>query len=235
MRLSGARQLSRERWNGARLSRWQIGLAALLVLVTLTGATFLVSWAPHAGGSAATHLSASPANGVATGGLAAIPPPVTPTATASPRPTATSRPPLTTTLGELCHDSYMFVPHIVEWTVPPGCYATIYTPNPAAYPSRPGFGYCNWWVRERHLAHPDITENTSYPRGSKPVAGAAVFFAPNVQGASPAGHWSQVVAVAPGGYWFLVSEMNFAWRGGGFGKVDYRYAHAGSGVTFVYA
>jgi len=39
--------------------------------------------------------------------------------------------------------------------------------------------------------------------------------------------------VYPGG-WFLVSEMNFFWNGGGWGRVDYRFAHAGSGVSFIY-
>jgi hypothetical protein len=55
-----------------------------------------------------------------------------------------------------------------------------------------------------------------------------------VQGAGASGHFAQVVAIAPDHYWMLITEMNFAWRGGGFGKVDYRYAHVGSGVTFIY-
>jgi hypothetical protein len=67
-----------------------------------------------------------------------------------------------------------------------------------------------------------------------PVPGAAIFFAGNVQGASSAGHYAQVVAIAPDHYWMLITEMNFSWRGGGFGKVDYRYAHVGPGVTFIY-
>ena len=121
-----------------------------------------------------------------------------------------------------------------QLSVPPGCYATIYAPNTANYPARPGFGYCNWWVREQHLSHPDITENTTFPTGSTPVAGAVVWFDPGVQGASSAGHWAQVVAVSPGGYWFLVSEMNFAWRGAGWGKLDYRYIHVSPNVHFVY-
>jgi len=128
----------------------------------------------------------------------------------------------------------MFIPDISQWSVPPGCYATIYTPNPANFPARPGFGYCNWWVREQHLNHPDITEG-NYPRSSIPQAGEAVWLDPDVQGASSDGHWAQLVAISPGGYWLLISEMNFSWRGGGFGRVDYRYIHTGPGILFVEA
>jgi hypothetical protein len=46
-------------------------------------------------------------------------------------------------------------------------------------------------------------------------------------------------AVPPGCFatyhrWILVTEMNFIWRGGGFGTVDYRYVRVGPGVTFIY-
>ncbi len=144
---------------------------------------------------------------------------------------------VTGTMGSIepCHDKVMFVPNISTWTVPPGCYSVVYTPNPANYVQRPGFGWCNWWVRVSHPNHPDITENTSYPRGTKPVAGAAIFFDGNEQGAGSEGHWAEAVAVAPDGYWVLISEMNFAWRGAGFGKIDYRYIHVSPGVHFVYA
>lgn len=218
--------------------RLPVLVAGALVLVTLTGAVFLVSWTPAsgaggAGGKAARTPTAAAREALRVMGNAAIAPTATPSPT--PIPTATPVPTVATTAAELCTDTYQFVPNIGEWTAPPGCYATIYSPNTADYPYRPGFGYCNWWVRERHLNHPDITENTSLPRGDTPVAGSVVWFDPNVQGATSAGHWAQVVAVAPDGYWFLVSEMNFGWRGGGFGKVDYRYAHTGPGVQFVYA
>ncbi|MGZ3664769.1 MAG: hypothetical protein ACXVDA_09830 [Ktedonobacterales bacterium] len=144
---------------------------------------------------------------------------------------------VTGTMGSIepCKDAVKFVPNISAWTVPPGCYGLVYTPNPANYVQRPGFGWCNWWVRVSHPNHPDITENTSYPRGTKPVAGAAIFFDGNEQGAGPEGHWAEAVAVAPDGYWVLISEMNFAWRGAGFGKVEYRYIHVSPGVHFVYA
>jgi hypothetical protein len=216
-----------------RLS-WQIGAAVIMIVVTLSGASVLVS---AASGRAGVPTPTQP-----TFGRAASAPIQTPVTAATPtihtnaaRPTATLPAFSDTAAGELCHDTTMFVANIQEWTVPPGCYATIYSPNTASYPDRPGFGYCNWWVREQHLAHPDITENTSFPTGGKPVAGAVAWFSPGVQGASSAGHWAQVVAVSPDGYWFLLSEMNFAWRGGGWAKVDYRYAHTGPGVVFTYA
>jgi len=135
---------------------------------------------------------------------------------------------------EPCHDATMFLPTITQWSVPPGCYSQIYKPNPANYVQRPGFGYCNWWVRVTHPDHPDITENMAYPRGSTPVPGAAVFFDGNEQGALSEGHWAKVVGVDPDHYWVLISEMNFAWRGGGFGLIDYRYIHVSPGVHFVY-
>ncbi len=132
-----------------------------------------------------------------------------------------------------CHDATMFLPVITQWSVPPGCYANIYVPNPANYVQRPGFGWCNWWVRVTHPNHPDITENLSYPRNGTPVAGAPIFFDGNEQGASSEGHWAVAVAVAPDHYWVLISEMNFAWRGAGWGKIDYRYIHVSPYVHFV--
>jgi hypothetical protein len=130
----------------------------------------------------------------------------------------------------------MFVPNISEWTVPPGCYATIYTPNRSLYTAPSTFGYCNWWVEALHPKQQDILYGTEYARTTTPVVGAAIWFPPNQQGASSAGHWAQVVAIAPDHYWLLITEMNFEWRGGGFGKVDYRYAHvdAAAGVVFVH-
>jgi hypothetical protein len=133
-----------------------------------------------------------------------------------------------------CQASYKFLPTISQWAVPPGCYSYIYKPNPANYVSRPGFGYCNWWVRVTHPNHPDITENTSYPRGTKPMAGAPIFFDGGEQGAESIGHWAVAVAIAPDNYWVLISEMNFAWRGAGFGRIDYRYVHVSPHVHFVY-
>ncbi len=133
-----------------------------------------------------------------------------------------------------CHDSVKFVPNISQWTVPPGCYALIYKPNPANYPPRASWGYCNWWVEETHPQDPNVTGATSYRRGTTPVANAAVFIDGGEQGAGPAGHWVESVAVSPDGYWILISEMNFAWRGAGWGLIDYRYIHVSPHVHFLY-
>ena len=127
----------------------------------------------------------------------------------------------------------MFLPTITQWSVPPGCYSNIYEPNPANYVQRPGFGWCNWWVRVTHPSHPDITESLAYTRSTNPVAGASIFFDGNEQGSSSDGHWAVAVAVAPDHYWVLISEMNFEWRGAGWGKLDYRYVHVSPHVHFV--
>jgi hypothetical protein len=139
------------------------------------------------------------------------------------------------TAGQPCHNTNLWAPNVGLWTVPPGCYGTIYTIDPSQYPPvNSTFGYCNWWVNELHRDKPNLLYGSQYRRGSVPVPGAAIYFAGLVQGAGASGHFAQVVAIAPDHYWMLVTEMNFAWRGGGFGKVDYRYAHVGSGVTFIY-
>jgi surface antigen len=140
----------------------------------------------------------------------------------------------TAATGQLCHDKTMWVANLSNWTAPPGCYAKIYQPDQNAYSSLTSFGYCNWWVEALHPKHPDLLlDPAKYTTGTTPVPGAAMWFDPGVQGASSAGHWAQVVAVNPDGYWMLITEMNFAWRGGGFGRVDYRYVHVGPGVVFI--
>ena len=106
------------------------------------------------------------------------------------------------------------------------------------------FGQCTWWAQYRrqgeNLTHMGAAmywaagaAARGYRVGSTPRAGATVVFQPGVQGAGGAGHVAHVVAVYPGG-WFLQSEMNFYWNGGGWGRVDYRYAHVGWGVAFIY-
>ena len=69
--------------------------------------------------------------------------------------------------------------------------------------------------------------------GSSPATGATVVFSPGVEGAGGGGHVGHVEQVLSGG-WFIISEMNFYWNGGGWGHVDYRYVHTGSGVAFIY-
>ncbi len=106
------------------------------------------------------------------------------------------------------------------------------------------FGQCTWWAqnerRDENLMHmgnaqywAGVAASRGYRVGSAPAANATVVFQPGVQGAGGAGHVAHVVAVYPDG-WFLVSEMNFFWNGGGNARVDYRFAHSGSGVSFIY-
>jgi CHAP domain-containing protein len=115
-------------------------------------------------------------------------------------------------------------------------------PNPDSYWW--AFGQCTWWA-QRQRPDENLTRmgNAQYWAGgaaargyyvsSVPRANTTVVFQPGVQGAGGAGHVAHVIAVYPGG-WFLVSEMNFYWNGGGWARVDYRYAHMGSGVMFIY-
>lgn len=106
------------------------------------------------------------------------------------------------------------------------------------------FGQCTWWAqyerRDENLMHMGNAQywasgarSRGYTVGTTPRAGSTVVFQPGVQGAGGAGHVAHVVKVYPNN-WFLISEMNFYWNGGGWGRVDYRFAHAGSGVQFIY-
>lgn len=129
--------------------------------------------------------------------------------------------------GEFCHSTTYGTPAM--WRVPPGCYAGIYTPNPHNYPAKPGWGWCNWWPE---VLHPSWNIFT-LPRHRIPQLGAAIYFVPGDQGASSVGHWGgDVIAIT--GNWVLISEMNDSWRGGGFGRVNYRYIYLDGGVSFVY-
>jgi surface antigen len=106
------------------------------------------------------------------------------------------------------------------------------------------FGQCTWWAqyerKDENLMHmgnaqywASVAASRGYHVSWTPRVGATVVFQPGVQGAGGAGHVAHVVKVYPDN-WFLVSEMNFYWNGGGWGRVDYRFAHAGGGVQFIY-
>ncbi len=223
--------LARPAAQRGRALPWARPVTFALVAVTLVVALFFgANQAEFGNGNAPAPSGRAP--WYAFTGSAAI-------ATVAPPPPVTQQVRLAPVAGqasslEPCHDSTRFLASISQWAVPPGCYGLVYTPNPANYISRPGFGFCNWWVRVTHPDHPDITENLSYPRGTDPVAGAPIFFDGNEQGAESIGHWAVAVAVSPDHYWVLISEMNFAWRGAGFGKIDYRYIHVSPHVHFVY-
>ena len=106
------------------------------------------------------------------------------------------------------------------------------------------FGTCTWYAWSRHQNEPLLKLGQAYQwaynapgaglhTGSSPAVGATVVFAPGVEGAGGEGHVAHVETLLDNG-WFIVSEMNFAINGGGWGRVDYRYAHVGGGVTFIY-
>jgi surface antigen len=158
--------------------------------------------------------------------------------TTASRTTATAKAPATTTTAYAT--GYSAPPaHIGQWT---------WTGH-SAYPEPRGTfqGYSWGWCTSgaAMLAHDNVSRlgnAASWTRnaaargmatGYTPRAGATVVFQPGVQGASSGGHVAHVVAVYSNG-WFLVAETAFWWNGGGFGRVSYRYAHAGSGVSFIY-
>ena len=133
---------------------------------------------------------------------------------------------------------------------PGGIGSWAYTGHPAYGMGDPGgaysgyFGTCTWYAWYRHQNEPLMqlgsagqwaynARSRGLRTGSTPAVGATVVFQGGVQGADPEGHAAHVEAVYGNG-WFLVSEMNFYWNGGGWGRVDYRYAHTGWGVTFIY-
>ncbi len=129
------------------------------------------------------------------------------------------------------------------FTPPPGYYSWSVT-EPANDYYWWAFGQCTWWAQHtrgdenlRHMGNAQYWASSAaargYSVGTVPVAGATVVFQPGVQGAGGAGHVAHVEKVYPDG-WFLISEMNFYWNGGGWGRVDYRYAHSGWGVQFIY-
>ena len=140
-------------------------------------------------------------------------------------------------------------PPVHPW---PPTWAYMYVPgHPAFGVSRPSngyywwaFGQCTWWAQYkrqdenlRHMGNARYwaggAASRGYHVGRTPAAGATVVFQPGVEGAGGAGHVAHVEKVYPGG-WFLVSEMNFYWNGGGWGRVDYRFAYVRSGVSFIY-
>lgn len=100
----------------------------------------------------------------------------------------------------------------------------------AAYTARPGEDLS--WMGDAHLWIASA-QARGLPTGTTPRVGATAVFPPNDQGAGDLGHVAHVIAVYGNG-WFLVSEMNFSWNGGGFDVVSYRYAQQDGVVRFIY-
>jgi surface antigen len=129
------------------------------------------------------------------------------------------------------------------WTPVPG-HPSYWLGDFAGDPYSGAYGVCTWYAWYRHRNEPLMRLGNAWAWannapsyglsvGSTPVAGATVVLQPGVQGASGAGHVGHVEWLVGNG-WFVISEMNFYWNGGGYGRVDYRYAHVGPGVLFIY-
>lgn len=106
------------------------------------------------------------------------------------------------------------------------------------------FGVCTWYAWYRHQSEPLLRMGNAAqwaynaPRfglrtGTTPAVGATAVFQPGVEGAGGGGHVAVVQQVLGGG-WFIVSEMNFGLNGGGWGRIDWRYAYVAPGVSFIY-
>lgn len=106
------------------------------------------------------------------------------------------------------------------------------------------FGVCTWYAWYRHQSEALMklgmagswaanASSHGLSVGSSPRVGATAVFQAGVQGAGGSGHVGHVEKILSGG-WFIISEMNFTWNGGGWGRVDWRYVHVGSGVSFIY-
>jgi surface antigen len=129
------------------------------------------------------------------------------------------------------------------WTPPPG-HPAYALPEYANDPNAGYYGTCTWYAEYRRPDEPLARlggaaqwawNATAYGLrvGTTPAVGATVVFQQGVLGAGAGGHVGHVEAVYGGG-WFLISEMNMAWNGGGWGRVSFRYAVVMPGVSFVY-
>lgn len=154
----------------------------------------------------------------------------------------------TTSAAPAPRPSYISTPPFTPW---PPSYAFVAVPGYHSFTVYGSggyywwaFGQCTWWAqdtrRDENLMHMGnaqfwaaVARSRGYYVSSTPKPGATVVFQPGVQGAGGAGHVAHVVKIYPDG-WILISEMNFYWNGGGWGRVDYRLAHTGWGVQFIY-
>jgi surface antigen len=129
------------------------------------------------------------------------------------------------------------------WASPPG-HPSYALPEFTNDPNAAFYGTCTWYAQYRRPSEPLVRLGNAAQwawnaptfglrTGTTPVVGATVVFQPGVLGASGGGHVGHVEAVYVGG-WFLISEMNMDWNGGGFGRVSFRYVVVMAGVSFVY-
>jgi surface antigen len=226
-------------WPLREMSRRRMLVTAVALLVLLGVAASLVG--ALAFGADANPKTVVPTPPKASGAQAGIVSVATPTAAASPTPTPTPKPilppptptpPPWSTNGPYANN------------IPPPGYTSYAVTEPSPDPWASSFGQCTWWAQykrqDENFLGMGAAKNWAvdsrargYTVSSTPAANATVVFAPGEQGASSAGHVAHVEQVLTGG-WVLVSEMNFYWNGGGWGRVDYRYIHIDTGVWFIY-
>lgn len=224
------------------LGLWQADIVEVPVLGG-GGASAPGVQAPGTANAPATAPAQSGSPGTASAPAQPPAPPVvrpTPTkAPAPPPPTATPAP----AGGAIAAAPFAPWPPQNAWMSIPG-YTPYAVSDPAGDLMAAAFGQCTWWAQRTRL-----DENLrgmgnarywaanaaarGYRVGATPARGATVVFQPGVQGAGWAGHVAHVLILYPGG-WFLISEMNAYGNGGGWGRVSFRYAHAGPGVAFIY-
>jgi hypothetical protein len=129
------------------------------------------------------------------------------------------------------------------WIPPPG-HPAYALPDYAGDPNAAYYGYCTWYAQYRRRDERLMSLGNAWQWpfaapahglhvGSTPLVGATVVFQPGVFGAGAGGHAGHVEAVYTGG-WFLISEMNMSWNGGGWGRVSFRYVVIAPGVSFIY-
>lgn len=112
------------------------------------------------------------------------------------------------------------------WRAPVGCFGRIFSQSAVSSAPWHSPGWCNYVVEA--LRHTNNLWGLGY---SHLHVGAVVFFSGGVWGASRAGHWAMVASIHNG--WMLIIEENFAYRGGGFYRLDYRFVPISRGETFL--
>jgi surface antigen len=156
-------------------------------------------------------------------------------AAAHPKPVVVARPLSYVTMPQV---SYNAAGGYGLWTPPPG-HPAYYLPDYAGDPNAAFWGYCTWYAQYRRMDERLMVLGNAgqwaytaashgLRTGTVPVVGATVVYQN-----SGLGHVAHVEQVLGGG-WFLVSEMNMYWNGGGFGRVSWRYSVVAPGVTFIY-
>jgi surface antigen len=224
------------------------GAAAPGVTAPGTAGAPVTASAPTASAPTAAPTASAPTAVPATTAAHPAPTPTAPrpaaTATPRPKPTPTAPPRPTPTPATSIRPAPVSPwPPANEWMPVPG-YTPYAVSDPPNDPYTKAFGQCTWYAQYRRpnenlrgmgnaMYWAANASARGYRVGDTPAVGATVVFQPGVQGASGVGHVAHVLILYPDG-WFLIAEMNAYGNGGGWGRVSFRYAHTGPGVSFIY-